>query len=168
MDSSDYKVPSSQEIIDLIHKEFTDKDVAGVAMYILSCSAVAEAAYAGILTKKAAIENVPPVAVDMMYKFDSALVNNEFYLKNFAVLKSATTLDRIKLAATVEVSKEGYETKDKACYRAAKQLTLSQFDSLILLAFVWKGYDFSVEFAGKLHKIIRLTPALEEYFSEVL
>ena len=44
----------------------------------------------------------------------------------------------------------------------------AKMDSLVILAFLWKGYDFAVDFMMKMRSKVDLPDEMKRYFDEKL
>lgn len=152
-------------LMKMIHDNFDDEQVKDVALYIISSLAVGEAANRGIAMGATEVKGLPPAALDTMYRFDSGLTNNEFFLKHFTTIRAFTMVDKVKMTATNSLLRIGEEKKDKRCLTCARELMLEKMDSLIILALLWKGYEFAVDFTAQLKLVFELDPQVEEYFS---
>lgn len=155
---------TNEKILKLVEDTFTESDIRNIAMYIISSLAVGEATHSGIMGGRSDIEGVPPQAVETMYLYDSGLTDNEFFLKHFVTLKAAIITDRIRLAAITEVVRAAQSNNEVPLWRSVRGMIMSKMDSLSLLAFLWKGYEFSIDFTCKLRAIYQLAPEMEEFF----
>lgn len=153
-------------ILKLVEETFTERDVLDVALYIMSSMAVSEAVQQGIMGRKQFVEGLPPQALDIANKYDSAITNNKFYLENFTLLKSFVIMDKIKLAAAGKLAKIGQVGHDARPIKKLEHLLHSKLDSLVIVAFLWKGYDFAVDFMTKARMVMELTPAMQKFIKE--
>lgn len=151
------------KIYDLIREEFTDTDVLDTALYVLSTQAVAEATQYAVMTGKASVENLPPQALEVIYKYESGLIKNEFFLKHYTLLRAFVVMDRLKVETTGKLSALAGKSEERDIYKALYHLFYSKLDSLVMIAFLWKGYDYAAEFMTKLKVVTEIPKALEEH-----
>lgn len=152
------------KILKFIGEEFTDQDVMDTALYVLSAQAIGEAAQHGILSGKVFVEGLPAQALEVAYKYESGLVTNEFFLKHLLVIRSFVVMDKMKLSVTSKLlGLINHAENEKALYKAVWHLMYSKMDALIMIAFLWKGYDYAVEFATKLKVIMEIPEELENH-----
>lgn len=154
------------KLLTLLEESFTEPEILDIALYIVSSHALGEAVLQAIAGKQDELKKVSPFLVDLVSKYDSALIKNDFYIKNYAVFKAFTIFDKIKLSSLMKIAAYGEESKDKNAFHALEHMMYSKMDSLIILAFLWKGYEFACEFMTKLHLVLELSPSLVEYFQQ--
>ena len=159
---------SQDKLLDLVEETFTDGEVLDVALYLLSAHAVGEAAHQGIAGKYSEVKGLSPQALEVAYRYESALTNNDFYMKHFSVIRSFAVFDKIKLATIMELARTAEKHDDKHIYEALKNMMQSKLESLIMVAFIWKGYDFAIDFTAKLKLISDLPEAMTKYFKQKL
>ena len=152
------------KLLSLLEETFTEPEVLDIALYIVSSHALGEAVLQGIAGGQNELKKVSPFLVDLVSKYDSALIKNEFYIKNYAIFKAFTIFDKIKLSSLMKIAAYGEDTKDKNAFHALEHLMYSKMDSLIILAFLWKGYEFTCDFMVKLRLTLELSPSLVDYF----
>lgn len=153
------------KILRLIGEEFTDPDVMDTALYILSAQAISEAANKGILSGKMFVEGLPAQALEIAYRYESGLVKNKFFLEHYLILRSIVVLDKIKLSTSAKlIGIVNHAENEKDIYKAIWHLMYAKLDSLTMIAFLWKGYDYAVEFSAKLKVLIDVPEELEEMF----
>ena len=88
MENEEKNLEIQNGILKLLQETFTEQEVLDVALYIISSMAVGEAVHQGIIGGKKFVENLPPIALDIAYRYESALTNNKFFLQNFTLIKS--------------------------------------------------------------------------------
>lgn len=157
-----------EKIYSLIKDTFTDQEVLDVALYLVSAQAVAEAAQQGVMGNRPFVENLPPAALELSFKYDSALTTNKFFLENFTIFRSFAVFDKIKLSTVGRLVAEGEKTKNKEIIKSVERMLYSKLDSLVMLAFLWKGYDFAVDFMVKASSVMDLSPSMKKYFEQRL
>lgn len=157
-----------EKIYTLVKETFDEQEVLDIALYLISAQAVAEAAQQGVMGNKPFVENLPPGVLELSFKYDSALTSNKFFLENFTIFRSFAVFDKIKLAATTRLIVDAEKEKDKEIFKASERMIYSKLDSLVMLAFLWKGYDFAVDFAVKAAKTMDISPQMKEYFNSKL
>lgn len=150
-------------ILKLVQETFTEQEVLDVALYIISSTAVGEAVEQGLLAGKQFIEGLPPQALDLVYKYESALVQNKFYLQNFSHIKSFVVMDKVKLSTCTKLVYLYQDSKDTSPIEKLEHLLYSKLDSLAFVAFLWKGYDFAVEFMTKARMLMELSSGMKEF-----
>ena len=153
-------------ILKLVQETFDEQEVLDVALYIISSMAVGEAVQQGIIGQKKFVENLPPIALDIAYRYESALTNNKFYLQNYTLIKSFVVLDKIKLSAASKLAVLGQKANDVRPIQKLEHLLNSKLDSLVFVAFLWKGYDFAVEFMAKARMAMELTSDMQKFIKE--
>lgn len=153
-------------ILKLVQETFTEQEVLDVALYIMSSMAVGEAVEQGIIGKKRFVENLPPQALDIAYKYESALTQNKFYLQNYTLIKSFVVMDKIKLSVATKLAVLGQKADDTLPIRKLEYLLHSKLDSLVFVAFLWKGYDFAVDFMAKARMAMELTSSMQKFIDE--
>lgn len=154
---------TNNKILKLVGEEFTDPDVMDTALYVLAAQAIGEAAQQGIVSNKVFVEGLPAQALEVAYKYESGLVKNEFFLKHYLVIRSLVVMDKMKLSVTSKLlGLINHAENEKAIYRALWHLMYAKMDALIMIAFLWKDYDYAVEFATKLKIATEIPSALEE------
>lgn len=156
----------NQEIFKLVQETFTEGEVLEVALYILSAQAVGEVAQQGIMGGYREVKGLPPQALDLAYKYDSALTTNEFFLKHYTTIRAFTVMDKIRLSAVGRMTAVAERENDKKLFASVEHTFYGKLDSLVILAFLWKGYDFAVEFMMKLRSKVDLPDGLKRYFDE--
>lgn len=152
------------KLLNLLEETFTESEILDIALYIVSSHALGEALSQAIAGKENELKKVSPFLVDLVNKYDSALIKNDFYVKNYAVFKAFIIFDKIKLASLMKIAAYGEKFKDKKAFHALEHMMYSKMDSLVILAFLWKGYDFACEFLTKLRMVLELSPSLLDYF----
>lgn len=153
-------------ILKLVQETFDEQEVLDVALYIISSMAVGEAVQQGIMGGKQFVENLPPIALDIAYRYESALTNNKFYLQNYTLIKSFVVLDKIKLSAAGKLAVLGQKENDPRPIQKLEHLLNSKLDSLVFVAFLWKGYDFAVDFMAKARMAMELTSDMRKFIKE--
>lgn len=153
-------------ILKLVQETFTEQEVLDVALYIISSMAVGEAVHQGIIGGKEFVENLPPIALDIAYRYESALTDNKFFLQNFTLIKSFVIMDKIKLSAASKLAVLGQKTNDIRPIEKMEHLLHSKVDSLVFLAFLWKGYEFAIDFMVKMRMALELTSGIKEFIKE--
>lgn len=153
-------------ILKLVQETFDEQEVLDVALYIISSMAVGEAVQQGMMGGKKFVENLPPIALDIAYRYESALTNNKFYLQNYTLIKSFVVLDKIKLSAAGKLAVLGQKENDPRPIQKLEHLLNSKLDSLVFVAFLWKGYDFAVEFMAKARMAMELTSDMQKFIKE--
>lgn len=156
----------NKKLLQLIEDTFTEADVKNIAYYIISSLAVGEAINMSFAMGLNTVESLPPQNLDIVYKYDSGLTGNPFFLQHYGVIKSMIGIDRVKMTASNELLRMAGEKDCKRCYEAVHEMFTSKLDSLILLTLLWKGYDFSVDFACKLKLVVDLPQEVKDYFKE--
>lgn len=153
-------------ILKLVQETFTEQEVLDVALYIISSTAVGEAVEQGLAGRKEFIEGLPPQALDLVYKYESALTQNKFYLQNFSHIKSFVVMDKVKLSAGTNLVRLYQESKNVLPIEKLEHLLHSKLDSLAFVAFLWKGYDFAVEFMTKARVAMELSPIVQDFLKK--
>ena len=153
-------------ILKLVQETFTEQEVLDVALYIISSMAVGEAVQHGLLARKEFIEKLPPVALDIAYRYESALTDNKFYLQNFTLIKSFVVMDKVKLSAMSKLAILGVKANDTLPIKKLEHLMHSKLDSLAFIAFLWKGYDFAVEFMQKARLVMEPSSNWQKFINE--
>lgn len=160
---------TNNAILKLIGEEFTDPDVMDTALYVLAAQAIGEAAQQGILSGKIFVENLPAQTLEIAYRYESGLVKNKFFLEHFLVIRSLVVMDKMKLSITSKLlGIVNHAEKEKDIYKAIWHLMYAKMDALIMIAFLWKGYEYAVDFAAKMKVVIRIPEALEDYLKSKL
>lgn len=154
-------------ILKLVQETFTETDVLDVAMYILSSNAVGEAIEQGLAGGRQFIEGLPPQALDIVYKYESALTQNKFYLQNFTLIKSFVIMDKVKLSASTKLVKLAQDSNDKRPILKVEHLLHGKLDSLAFIAFLWKGYDLAVEFMQKARLAMELSSDMQKFLKQI-
>lgn len=154
------------DLLRLVSETFTEPELLDIALYVISAQSVAEAAQYGIMDNLKEVKGLPPQALEIAYKYDSALTNNEFFLKHFSLIKAFTVMDKIRLSSIGKLISLAEKEKTKPLYKASYLTMYAKFDALAMLAFLWKGYDFAVEFMSKLRMVMKLPDYMEKYFEE--
>ena len=152
------------KIISLLEETFIEPQVLDVALYIMSSQALGEAIQQGLMGNYREIKGVPPQLVDTVSKHDAALTNNKFFIENYAVIRAFTIFDKIKLSTIGRLAVLGEKENDKDATHALEHMMYSKMDALVIVAFLWKGYDFACDFLTKLRLLVELSPSLEQYF----
>ena len=153
-------------ILKLVQETFTEQEVLDVALYIISSMAVGEAVQHGLLAQKEFVEKLPPIALDIAYRYESALTDNKFYLQNFTLIKSFVVMDKVKLSAMTKLAVLGIKANDTEPIKKLEHLMHSKLDSLAFVAFLWKGYDFAVEFMQKARLVMQPTSSWQKFIDE--
>lgn len=153
-------------ILKLVQETFTEQEVLDVALYIISSMAVGEAIQHGLLAQKEFVEKLPPIALDIAYRYESALTNNKFYLQNFSHIKSFVVMDKVKLSAMSKLAVLGVKANDTEPIKKLEHLMHSKLDSLAFVAFLWKGYDFAVEFMQKARLVMEPSSNWQRFIDE--
>lgn len=153
-------------ILKLVQETFDEQEVLDVALYIISSLAVGEAVQQGIIGQKKFVENLPPIALDIAYRYESALTDNKFFLQNYTLIKSFVVMDKIKLSAASKLAILGQKADDVLPIQKLEHLLHSKVDSLVFLAFLWKGYDFAVDFMTKARMAMELTSGMKKFIKE--
>ena len=153
-------------ILKLVQETFTEQEVLDVALYIISSMAVGEAIQHGLLAQKEFVEKLPPIALDIAYRYESALTDNKFYLQNFTLIKSFVVMDKVKLSAMTKLAVLGVKGNDTEPIKKLEHLMHSKLDSLAFIAFLWKGYDFAVEFMQKARLVMQPTSSWKKFIDE--
>lgn len=154
------------KLMRLLSDTFTESEVLDIALYIISAHAVAEVTQDSLMMNYKEVKGLPPQALELAYKYDSALTNNEFFLKHYTVIRAFTIIDKIRTVAANRMFVFAEKEKDKKIYKAVYETIHSKLDSLVMLAFLWKGYDFAVDFMSKLRLVVEFPSALEDYLKE--
>ena len=154
------------KLMRLLSETFTDSEVLDVALYIISAHAVGEATQDSLIMNHKEVKGLPPHALEIAYKYDSALTTNDFFLKHYTVIRAFTIIDKIRIAAVNRMFLFAEEKKDKNIYKAVYETVCAKLDSLVMVAFLWKGYDFAVEFMSKLRVVLEFPSSLESYLKE--
>lgn len=154
------------KIIELLEETFTEPQILDIALYIMSSQALGEAIQQGLMGNYKEIKGVPPQLVDVVSKYDAALMNNKFFIENYAVIRAFTIFDKIKLTSIGKLAVLGEKEKDKDAVHALQHMMYSKMDALVIVAFLWKGYDFACDFLTKLRLLVELSPSLERYFEK--
>lgn len=155
---------TNNAILKLVGEEFTDPDVMDTALYVLSAQAIGEAAQQGIVSRKIFVKNLPAQSLEVAYRYESGLVKNKFFLEHFLIIRSFVVMDKMKLSIISKLlGIVNHAEKEKGIYEAIWHLMYSKMDTLIMIAFLWKGYDYAVDFAAKLKVATRIPDELEEY-----
>lgn len=155
---------TNSAILKLIGEEFTDPDVMDTALYVLAAQAIGEAAQQGIVSNKVFVENLPAQTLEIAYRYESGLVRNKFFLEHFLVIRSFVVMDKMKLSVISKLlGLVNHAEKEKDLYKAIWHLLHAKMDALIMIAFLWKGYDYAVDFAAKLKVVTRIPEELESY-----
>lgn len=157
-----------KEVMTLIQETFNEKDVLDIAMYIVSAQAVTEVTEQAIMGRQSEISGLSPYALQLAYEYDSALTTNEFFLKHYSVLRAFVIFDKIRIAALRKMFIVADKENDKDAFKAIQHLMFCKMDALVMLAFLWKGYEFAAEFMAKLRLVFRLSPEAEMYFEQKL
>lgn len=153
-------------ILKLVQETFTEPEVLDVALYIMSSMAVGEAVQQGIMGNKQFIEGLPPQALDIAAKYDSAITKNKFFLENFTLIKSFVVMDKIKLSCAGKLAVLGQTKEDKRPIKKLEHLLHSKLDSLVFVAFLWQGYDFAVDFMTKARMVLELSPDMQKFIDD--
>ena len=153
-------------ILKLVQETFDEQEVLDVALYIISSLAVGEAVQQGIMGQKKFVENLPPIALDIAYRYESALTDNKFYLNNYTLIKSFVVMDKVKLSAISKLAAFGQKTNDFVPIEKMEHLLHSKLDSLAFVAFLWKGYEFAVDFMMKARLVMELTSGMKEFIED--
>ena len=153
-------------ILKLVQETFTEQEVLDVALYIISSMAVGEAVHQGIIGQKKFVENLPPIALDIAYRYESALTDNKFFLQNSTLIKSFVVMDKIKLSAASKLGVLGQKTQDPLPIEKMEHLLHSKVDSLVFVAFLWKGYEFAIDFMMKARMAMELTSGMKKFIEE--
>lgn len=156
------------KIIELLQETFTEPEILDIAMYIMSSQALGEAAQQGLMGNYKEVKGIPPQIVDVVSRYDAALTNNKFYLEHYPIIRAFTIFDKIKLSAIGKLAVVGEKEDDKSAIKALEHMIYSKMDSLVVVAFLWKGYEFACDFLAKLRLIVEISPMLETYFSQKL
>ncbi len=159
---------NQKELLELVQETFNEQEVLEIALYILSAQAVTEAAQQGIMGGYKEVRGLPPQALDLAYKYDSALTTNEFFLKHYTVIRAFTVMDKIRLSASGRLAAVAEREKDKNLFKSLEHTMYAKMDSLVILAFLWKGYDFAVDFMMKMRSKVDLPDDMKKYFDEKL
>lgn len=154
------------KLLRLLSETFTEQEILDIALYIVSAHAVAEVAQDGIMLNKEEVRGLPPQVIELAYKYDSALTNNEFFLKHYTVIRAFTIIDKIRVAAANRMFLLAEKEKEKSIYKAVQETIHTKLDSLVMLAFLWKGYDFAVDFMSKVRLIVEFSSPLESYLEK--
>lgn len=155
-------------ILKLVQETFTEQEVLDVALYIISSMAVGEAIQHGLLAQKEFVEKLPPIALDIAYRYESALTDNKFYLQNFTLIKSFVVMDKVKLSAMSKLAMLGVKEDKSLPIKKLEHLMHSKLDSLAFIAFLWKGYDFAVEFMQKARLVMEPTTHWQNFIDGYL
>lgn len=159
----------NNKILKLIGEEFTEADVMDTALYVLAAQAIGEAAQQGIIANKVFVEGLPAQTLEIAYRYESGLVRNKFFLDHYLVIRSLVVMDKMKLSVMSKLlGLINHAENEKDIYRALWHLLYAKMDALIMIAFLWKGYDYAVDFAAKLKVITEVPEELEEYIKSKL
>ena len=153
-------------ILKLVQDTFDEQEVLDVALYIISSMAVGEAVQQGLIGQKKFVENLPPIALDIAYRYESALTQNKFYLQNYTLIKSFVVMDKVKLSAASKLAVLGQKANDVLPIQKLEHLLHSKLDSLAFVAFLWKGYEFAVDFMTKARMTMELTSGMQKFIDE--
>lgn len=159
----------NNKILKLIGEEFTDPDVMDTALYVLAAQAIGEAAQQGIIANKVFVEGLPAQTLEIAYRYESGLVRNKFFLEHYLVIRSLVVMDKMKLSVMSKLlGLINHAENEKDIYKALWHLLYAKMDALIMVAFLWKGYDYAVDFATKLKVITEVPEELENYIRSKL
>lgn len=151
-------------MVRLLEESFEDPEVREVAMYIMSRLLLSEVAIKGMMAGRTEV-GVLPEALSMALQYDANVVDNSFFIKNFAVIKIQISMDEVKLHTQRLKLQYGLEkNNDEHLLRSAMYMIQNKYDSLTTVAFLYKGAQFAKEFDFKLRSITMLSDQELRFF----
>ena len=127
-----------------------DGEPLEVALYMLKRNLVANMARMAITAGKTETPNIMPEVLVQVLGDDDALVNNTFYVENFAVLRASMTKANRDLAVKAHFvdafKKEQDEKKKKQYAEAILGLSSSTFSCVTDVIYIAKGLEASLLF----------------------
>lgn len=159
----------ASKVMKVIHDHFSEEpEVYEVSQYITSSLTLDMLISIGIMGNKTEIP-IPPEALLQVKRFDNGLTLNQFYLANFAPIKSVLTLCDIKFSTMNQYLAAIGQRKVEVSQvlPQIKAVLYTQFDALTTLAFLWKGHAFAEEFDRKIRMCVDFTPEQEIFFSKL-
>lgn len=146
---------AEQTLIEVIEKFMPDAEVRDVGMYVVFRNHLLQMAERAVDLDQVEVTNVAPEQLKMAMSYDSGLVNNKFYIENFAVIKALISMDELILHS------RGFHlrnAKDDAHSRqVVRDLLPNRFCGLSTIVMLKYGMDRAKAFDVAMRSIITLT-----------
>jgi len=152
-----------------IHDHFSEApEVHEVVNYVTSTLTLDLMVAIGVMTNQTQVP-VPPEALHMVKRFDTGLTTNEFYLQNFAAIRSSLMMVDIKFQTMMEymAAMNSANKPPVSLVEQSKAVYMTQFDTITLIASLWKGHTFALEFDRKFRQLIQLDAGMTRMFESL-
>lgn len=145
-----------------------DPKVHEVVNYVTSTLTLDLMVAIGVMSNQTQVP-IPPEALHMVKRFDTGLTTNDFYIQNFAAIRSSLMMVDIKYQTMMEYMAflSSSDETPPSLIDQCKSIYLSQFDTLTLIASLWKGHTFALEFDRKFRQLVQLDEAMNAMFKRL-